>query len=79
MQIRYPALVKKADYGAKISDIESKHINTANYNKFIKDIVAEMIKKKHFLKNTDIANLVNNTDLNKKIATLAAKAELKTE
>ena len=38
-------LVKKADYDRKISDIESKLIITADYNKFTKNIVDNSIQK----------------------------------
>ena len=37
---------KKSDCDAKIPDIESKYITTADYNKFTKVIVANNIKSK---------------------------------
>ena len=38
------SLVKNTDYDAKISDIESKYITSADYNKFTKNIVDNSIK-----------------------------------
>ena len=74
-------LVKKTDYDydAKISDIENKYITTPDYNKFTKDIVAKNIKNKELVDKSDIAGFINNSDLDKKVATLATKAELKAE
>ena len=74
-------LVKKTDcdYDAKISDIENKYITTPDYNKFTKDIVAKNIKNKELVDKSDIAEFINNSDLDKKVATLATKAELKAE
>ena len=73
-------LVKKINYEAQISYIESKYITAADYNKFTKDIVAKTIRKKRFFRNTDIVKLVDNADLDKKkVAALARKAELKGE
>ena len=40
------ALIKKADYDAKISDIEEKDFITLDCNKFTNDIVDARIKKK---------------------------------
>ena len=39
-------LVKKRIYDAKISDIQSKYITTADYNRFTKNIVDNSIKMK---------------------------------
>ena len=65
-------------YDMKIADIENQYITTANYNKVTKNVVAERVKKKkQFLKNPVIVHLVNNTDLNKLVATLAIKVESK--
>ena len=38
-----------------------------------------MQRKKGLLEKSAIAGFINNADLNKKVATLAAKAELKAE
>ena len=73
-------LVKKTDYDAKILDIESNYITTANYNKFTKEIVDNSMKNKNLVDRSAFARFINNTDLYKKlatlIATLATKAEL---
>ena len=63
----------KTDYNAKISDIGSKYITAADYNKFTKNIVDNSIKSKNFVNKSAIAKLDKN------VATLATKAELKTE
>ena len=55
----------------KILAIENEYITTADYYKFTKDIVVERIK--------NIIHLVKDFDLNKKVVTLATKAELKAE
>ena len=41
------SLVKKKDYDAKIEDIEGKYLTTADYNKFLSDILDAKIKKKN--------------------------------
>ena len=72
-------LVKKTDYDAKISDIESEYISTADYNKFTKRTVANSIKSKNLFDKSAISGFINNTDLDKNVATLARKSELKAE
>ena len=81
LKIKYLSnLVKKTYYDAKISNIESKFITTADYNKFTKDIVDNNIKIKNIVDKSDIAGFINNTSFDeKKLATLATKAELKAE
>ena len=81
LKIKYLSnLVKKTYYDEKISNIESKYITTADYNKFTKDIVDNNIKIKNIVDKPDIAGFINNTGLDeKKLATLATKAELKAE
>ena len=39
-------LVKKTDYGAKISEIEGKYFTTSDYNNFTSDILEAKIKQK---------------------------------
>ena len=39
-------LVKKADYDAKMSDIESKYFITSDYDKFMGEILNAKIKEK---------------------------------
>ena len=72
-------LVKKADYDAKISDNETKYFTTSDYNKFASEIVSVTIKEKGLVGKSDIFEFIGNSDLDKKLATLAAKAELKGE
>ena len=45
---------KKTDNDAIISDIENKYIATADYNKFIKDILASKIKTEGLVDKSDI-------------------------
>ena len=52
---------------------------SADYNNFSKDIVANKIKSKGLVNKSDIVGMINNADLDKKVATLATKAELKAE
>ena len=68
---------KKTDYDAKISDIEAKYFTTSDYNKFTNKILDKKIKE--LVEKSDILGFIDNCDLDKKIGTLAAKAELKTE
>ena len=42
----FSALVKKTDYGAKISEIEGKYFTTSDYNNFTSDILEAKIKQK---------------------------------
>ena len=65
---------KKPDYDAKISDIESKYITTADYNKFTKNIVDNNIKSKHLVDKSDIAGIINNAELNKKSSNISNKS-----
>ena len=70
-------LVKKPDYHAKMLDIESKYITTADHNKFTKNLVANNIESKELVDKSDIGGFINNADLHEKVATLATKAEPK--
>ena len=72
-------LVKKTDYDAKISKIQEKYFTTCDYNKFTSEILDIKIKQEKLVNKSDIPNLVKNSDLNIKLATLATKAELKAE
>ena len=55
----------KNDYDTKTSDIESKYIITADYNKITKNIVDNSIKNRN-LGNSGIAGFINSSDLDKK-------------
>ena len=63
----------------KISDIKSKYITTADFNKFTKDVVGNKIKGEGLVNKCDITGFINNADLDKYVAKLATKSELKAE
>ena len=71
-------LVKK-NYDAKITVIENKYITTADKNKFTKDIVANNMKSKNFVDKFANSGFISNAGLDKKVAILVTKAELKVE
>ena len=48
----------------------------ADYNEFAKDIVDNSIKSKTLVDKSTISGFINNADLDKRVATLAMKAEL---
>ena len=79
LKIKYLSnLVKKTYYDAKISNIESKFITTADYNKFTKDIVDNNIKIKNVVDKPDIAGFINNTSLDeKKTSNISNKSWIK--
>ena len=68
------SLVKKTYYDVNLSDIDSKYITTAGYNKFTKNFVDNNIKSKNLVNKSAISGFINNTDLDKKKATLVTKA-----
>ena len=72
-------LIKKTDYDAKISDIESKYFTTADYNNCTSQPLDVKIKQKELVDKSVISGFINNSDLDKKVATLATKSELKQE
>ena len=55
------SLIKsKKDYDAKITDMESKYITTADYNKFTKDTVDDSIKS--LADKSAITGFINNAE-----------------
>ena len=60
-------------------DIKPKYFTTADYNRFTNEKFDLKIKQKELVSKSDIAGFINNSDLNKKVATLATKVELKAE
>ena len=62
-------IVKKTDYDAKISEMEQKYFFTSNYNKFTDNIPWCKYSRK---------TLVNESDLNVKVITLATTTTTKT-
>ena len=70
-------LFKKTDYDAKISDIETEYFTISDYNKFTGEILDVKFKKKELIDNSDVSGFIENSNLEKNIATLATKAKLK--
>ena len=68
-------LVKKTNHAAKLSDIESKYFTTSDYNKLTSNILDTNVIKK-LVNESDISGFINNFDLDKKRAALAAKTNL---
>ena len=82
VEIKVPndsGLVKKADYGDKISDIEGRILTTSDYDKFTSDILDAKIKQKELVNKSDISNLVTNSEFDTELRTLPTKAKLKEE
>ena len=52
---------------------------TLEINLFTKSIVCNSIKSKSLVDESAISKFINNSDLDRKLATLATKAELKDE
>ena len=59
-----------------MSNIESKYITTADYNKFNKNVVDNSTKSKNLVDKSAINGFINNVKLDEKVAALATKAEL---
>ena len=72
-------LLRKIDYDARISQVVGKYFTNSDYNKFTSDILDAKVKENKLVDQSDNSNLVKNSDLNTKIATLATKAEVKLE
>ena len=70
-------LVKKTDYDAKISGIESKYFTLADCHKFTSQTLDANVKQKEFVDKSAIDGFINNADLNMKVAALTTKAKLK--
>ena len=73
------SLVKKKDHDTKLSDIERRYFTTSEYKKFTHDMRDEKIKENRLVNETAIAGFLNSVDLNRKVGTLATKAESKLE
>ena len=72
-------LVKLTNYDTKIFLIEGKYFTSSDYNKFTSNIFNAKIKQKKLVKKSHISNLIKFFDFNTKLASWAAKAELKAE
>ena len=70
-------LLQKRDYNGKQSDIEAKQFNTSNYNKFTGEILNKKIKQKGIADRSNISGFIDNSNLEKKIATVVTNTELK--
>ena len=70
---------KKQLVTQKILDIESKYFTSVDYNKINSQTIDAKIKQKKLIDKSAIARFINNVDLDKKVATLATKTELKAE
>ena len=75
----FSSLLKKTFYNAKISDNEKKQFITSNYNKFTGGKPDTKIKEKRLVDNSSVSDLIKNSDVNTKLATLATKVELKAQ
>ena len=79
----FSSLLKKTFYNekniTKISDNEKKYFTTSNYNKFTDRKPATKIKEKGLVDKFSVSDLIKNSDVNTKVATLATKVELKAQ
>ena len=57
-------LVTKTDYDAKILDLESEYVITADY-KFTSQILDVKIKQEGLVNTSAVAGFINNADLDK--------------
>ena len=62
------------DYDAEILGIKFKYFATANYNRFTNEKLDLEIKQKELVNKSDIVDLVNNADLNKKSSKISNKS-----
>ena len=70
-------LVKKANFYAKLSDIEEKIFITSEYKKFMTNILDVKIKNEKLVTKSGISGFIYNSDLDKKIKWLATKERIK--
>ena len=63
----------------KYQILRKKYFTASDYNKFTLDIIDTKIKEKGLVDKSADSGFINNADLNKKVAILAAKAEPKAE
>ena len=62
-------LVNKTDYNVKILDIETKYFTKCDYNKFTGKILNAKIEQKELVDKSGIYGFIDNSDVDKKIAT----------
>ena len=63
----------------KYQTMKKKNVTTSDYNKFTNDVLDVKTRKKTLVNECNIFRLIDKSDLDKKIATLATKSELKEE
>ena len=69
-------LVKRTNYDAEIIHIQAKYF-AFDFNRFPGEILNAKINEKELANKSDISRFIENSDLEKKIATLARKVESK--
>ena len=62
-----------------MSDIECKYFTTSKYNKFTNNILHANRKEKKLVNKSNKSGFINNSVIDKNIATLATKGKLKPE
>ena len=67
------------NYDAKISDMEGKYFTISDYNKSIYELLDAKINAKELVLKHDVSGFIDNSDLDRHIATIATKAEVKVE
>ena len=72
-------LVKKQIIMQKVSETKTNYCTTSRYNECTGKILNAKIKDKTFLEKSDTSGFIDNSDVNKKMTTLATGAELKAE
>ena len=65
--------VKKTDYNAKIKDVEGNYFTTADYNKFMSDILDAKIKQKELVNKFGIVAFVKKTHFHETLINLNKK------
>ena len=58
---------------------DSRLFTASDYNKFAGEVCDKKIKEKGLVDKSDISGVIDNSDLDKKVATQATKAKLKAE
>ena len=83
MESKIPSINGLATTNA-LTAVQNKRPNVSNlvkknYVAEILDIKSKYVKQKQLVDQSDIARFINNSNLNKKVAALAKKAELNVE
>ena len=59
--------------------MEGKCFTISDYNKFIYELLDAKINAKELVLKDDVSGFIDNSDLDRNIATIATKAEVKVE